>query len=391
MSEWVKHITSDLIDDGFLQIGDGYRAKNDELSSTGLPFARVSNINNGFLFSDADHLPEYYVDIVKDKLSRTGDSVFTSKGTVGRFAYVEETTQDFVYSPQLCYWRSLNYDAIFPKFLFYWLQGSEFWEQADSVKGQTDMADYVNLTDQRKMAITLPPLPTQRAIAEVLSSLDGKIDLLTRQNATLEALAQTYFRQWFVEEASEDWEEKGLDEIADFLNGLALQKYPYKTGEPLYVIKIKELNNGYSDNSDLCSTDVPEKYIVESGDIVFSWSGSLVVDIWKYGKGALNQHLFKVTSDKYPKWFYYYWIKHHLPEFRIIAESKATTMGHIQRGHLTAAKVIVPSDNELADMDKTMQPLIEKMERNNVQIQTLQKLRDKLLPKLISGDVRVKS
>jgi len=156
------------------------------------------------------------------------------------------------------------------------------------------------------------------------------------------------------------------------------------------VIKIKELNSGYSSNSDICSSDVPEKYIVRLGDVIFSWSGSLVVNIWKYEKGALNQHLFKVTSEKYPKWFYYYWIKYHLPEFRIIAESKATTMGHIQREHLASAKVLVPSDNEMKTMGGTMQPLMEKIERNNEQILTLQKLRDTLLPKLISGEVRVK-
>ena len=192
-----------------------------------------------------------------------------------------------------------------------------------------------------------------------------------------------------MEGASGDWDEKGLDEIADFLNGLALQNYPCKTGEPLNVIKIKELNNGYSDNSDICAADIPEKYIVQPGDVVFSWSGSLAVDIWKYGKGALNQHLFKVTSDKYPKWFYYYWIKNHLPEFRVIAESKATTMGHIQRGHLTAAKVLVPLDTELTEMDEIIRPFIHKVERNNAQILTLQKLRDTLLPKLISGEVRL--
>jgi type I restriction enzyme S subunit len=193
-----------------------------------------------------------------------------------------------------------------------------------------------------------------------------------------------------VEGASEEWEEKGLDQIADFLNGLALQNFPCKAGEPMFVIKIKELNNGYSDSSDICSSDIPEKYIVHTGDVVFSWSGSLTIDIWKYGEGALNQHLFKVTSAEYPKWFYYFWIKYHLAEFRAIAESKATTMGHIQRGHLSAAKVLVPSNPEIDEMSASMNPIIGKIERNNAQIMTLQKLRDTLLPKLISGEVRVK-
>jgi type I restriction enzyme S subunit len=238
--------------------------------------------------------------------------------------------------------------------------------------------------------ILLPPLPEQKAIAEVLSSLDDKIDLLTRQNKTLEDIAQAYFRKWFIEDASDKWEEKGLDEIADFLNGLPLQKYPYKTGNPLHVIKIKELNNGFTDSSDLCSADIPEQYIVHPGDVIFSWSGSLKVDIWKYGKGALNQHLFKVTSCNYPKWFYYFWIKYHLPEFKMIAESKATTMGHIQRRDLSNAIVLVPENQEINNMDNIMSPLIKKIEQNNAQILVLQKLRDTLLPKLISGEIRVK-
>ena len=276
------------------------------------------------------------------------------------------------------------------KFIFYLAISDEFRDTAIQLMTGSSGRQRVETEALKQKVFILPALPEQKAIAEVLSLLDDKIDLLTRQNKTLEDLAQTYFRKWFVEDSSDDWEEKGLDEIADFLNGLPLQKYPYKSGKPMNVIKIKELNSGYSENTDICSSDVPEKYIVHPGDVIFSWSGSLVVDIWKHGVGALNQHLFKVTTDKYPKWFYYYWIKNYLPEFRIIAESKATTMGHIQRGHLSEAKVLVPRDDELNTMDETLQPLIEKIERNNTQILTLQKLRDTLLPKLISGEVRVK-
>ncbi len=275
-------------------------------------------------------------------------------------------------------------------FIYYLATSEDFRDTAIQLMTGSSGRQRVETDALKEKIFTLPQLPEQQCIAQVLSSLDDKIDLLTRQNSTIEMLSETYFRQWFIETPKEDWVEKGIDEIADFLNGLPLQKYPYKSGESMNVIKIKELNSGYSENTDICSSDVPEKYIVHLGDIIFSWSGSLVVDIWKYDEGALNQHLFKVTSDKYPKWFYYYWIKYHMPEFRIIAESKATTMGHIQRGHLSAAKVLVPSDDELKMMGETMQPLIEKIERNTAQMLTLQKLRDTLLPKLISGEVRVK-
>jgi len=348
---------------------------------------RAKNIRDGKLdLSDIHRIDADISQALPRSQLRKGDVIFTYTGNgYGDCALIPESGQ-FHLAPNIA---KISPENIEPYFLFRYMKSTEFYQQVENFMVGSSQPT-IPMATVRKLLVPNIDKSTQRAIAEILSSLDDKIDLLMRQNATLEALAQTYFRQWFVEGTNGAWEEKGLDEIADFLNGLALQKYPYKTGEPLYVIKIKELNNGVSDNSDLCSTDVPEKYIVNLGDVIFSWSGTLFVDIWKYGKGALNQHLFKVTSDKYPKWFYYYWIKYHLPEFRIIAESKATTMGHIQRGHLTAAKVFVPSDGELSEMDKIMQPLIEKIEKNNAQIQTLQKLRDTLLPKLISGDVKVK-
>ena len=389
MAEWKEYKVSDLLDSKSLAIGDGYRAKNSELSNTGLPFARAGNINEGFDFTDADYFPAEDISKIGEKISRVGDIVFTSKGTVGRFAYVDESTPQFVYSPQLCYWRSQDKRLIHPRFLFYWMQGREFYSQVDAVKGQTDMADYVSLSDQRQMKITLPPLPEQQAIAEVLSSLDDKIDLLHRQNKTLEALAETLFRQWFVEEAEESWERKSLDQIAKYLNGLALQKYPVNGGKSLPVIKIRELNQGITESTDRCSRAIPEQYVIQDGDILFSWSGSLQIVIWHDGEGALNQHLFKVTSEHYPKWFYYLATKHHLEDFRAVAESKSTTMGHIQRHHLTEAFISIPPEELFDQHDNSISPLIEKLIKNNAQIKILTKQRDTLLPKLMSGEVRV--
>lgn len=239
--------------------------------------------------------------------------------------------------------------------------------------------------------ISLPPLPEQRAIAGVLGALDDKIELNRRMNRTLESMARAVFRHWFVEsEKAAGWEEKSLDEIADFLNGLALQKFPAEEGgDYLPVIKIAQLRKNDTKNADKASPNIPTEYVVEDGDILFSWSGSLEVVIWCGGKGALNQHLFKVTSEKYPKWFYYYWTKHHLPDFQEIAAGKATTMGHIQRHHLQDAKVLVPSDKELQEMDKVMSPILEKIICNEKQSRTLAALRDALLPKLMRGEVRV--
>ncbi|MBN2436076.1 MAG: restriction endonuclease subunit S [Spirochaetes bacterium] len=241
------------------------------------------------------------------------------------------------------------------------------------------------------IGILLPPLSEQKAIAEVLSSLDDKIDLLHRQNKTLEQMAETLFRQWFVEEAEDDWEEKPLSYIANFLNGLACQKYPPKNEiEKLPVLKIRELSNGISEASDWATSNVNTDYIVELGDVIFSWSASLMVKIWDGERCVLNQHLFKVTSEKYPKWFYLGWCKHHLDEFISISASHATTMGHIKRSDLDNAMVLIPSDKELNVMTEIMEPIIEKKITNYKQLSVLKKLRDTLLPKLMSGEISVK-
>ena len=172
---------------------------NSELSRTGLPFARAGNIGVGFWFSDADCLPEDRAHQLGKKISRPGDVVFTSKGSVGRFAFVKDDTPRFVYSPQLCYWRSLNADMLDARFLYYWMASHEFRSQVDIVSRQTDMAEYVNLRDQRRMHITVPPVPEQRAIGHVLGALDDKIDLNRRMNETLEAMTRALFTSWFVD------------------------------------------------------------------------------------------------------------------------------------------------------------------------------------------------
>lgn len=329
---WELHHTQKLIAQAKLLIGDGYRAKNSELTTSGMPFARAGNIDNGLHFDNADRFPEKDVQKVGEKVSQPGDVVFTSKGTVGRLALVRTNTPRFVYSPQLCYWRVLDRDVIDPCWLYYWMCGSEFIQQVAGMKGQTDMADYVSLTDQRRMEITLPPIHEQRAIAGVLGALDDKIEQNRRTAQALERLARAIFRAWFVDfepvkakaagatafpsmpqpvfdalptrfvdsaigAVPEGWEVKSITQVATFLNGLALQKYPPRNdGQDLRVIKIAQLRRGSTEGADWANSDVPEQYVVEDGDLLFSWSGTLETEFWFGGKGALNQHLFKVTS-----------------------------------------------------------------------------------------------
>jgi type I restriction enzyme S subunit len=188
----------------------------------------------------------------------------------------------------------------------------------------------------------------------------------------------------------EGWEVKPLDNIAHYQNGLALQKFrPKDENNFLPVLKIAQLKKGYADGEEKADPNIKPECIVDNGDVVFSWSGSLLVDVWCGGKVALNQHLFKVTSSEYPKWFYYYWTKQHLENFQRIAKDKAVTMGHIKRSHLSEAMCTIPDDKLFASAEKIIQPLMEKQILNRLEINNLQKTRDSLLPKLLSGELNV--
>jgi len=290
-------------------------------------------------------------------------------------------------------------------FVYYLARDPKFRSYSIQQMEGTSGRQRVPVSALSKQTIELPPLPEQRAIAYILGTLDDKIELNRRMNQTLEAMARALFKSCFVDfepfrdqgmqdsplgEIPVGWQTKPLDKVAYFLNGLALQEYPPEGEDYLPVIKIVELRRGVTESSGRASPFIGKEYIVEDGDILFSWSGSLEVCIWCGGRGALNQHLFKVTSTAYPKWFYYHWIKYHLPEFQAIAAGKATTMGHIQRYHLRSALVVIPPKNILEAMDKMISPLLAGMIDNNLESRTLAIIRDTLLPKLLSGEIRFK-
>jgi len=274
------------------------------------------------------------------------------------------------------------------RFAYYFLKSIDF-SRYNSGSAQPSL----NRNYIYPIRVCVPKPAEQRAIASVLGALDDKIELNRRMNETLEALAQSLFKAWFVDATRDGlpkgWREDCLDKIAHFLNGLTLQKFPPEGEDSLPVIKIAQLRAGNTEGADRASSQIAPEYIVEDGDVLFSWSGSLEVELWCGGRGALNQHLFKVTSQQFPKWFYFLWTRHHLPDFQATAAGKATTMGHIQRRHLTEAEVLVPPAAQLEKMDRQMSPLIEKLIANNLESRTLTALRDALLPKLLSGEVRV--
>jgi len=370
----------------------GSNIKAENFTNMGVPVIRGTNLNF-FRFVDGAfvYLTEEKANQLKSSNCYPGDIVVTHRGTLGQVALIPEGKYPRYVISQSGMKVTTNKELLDNNFLFYFFKSASGQHELLQHESQVGVPSISNpLTSLKSVSLKLPPLPEQKAIAAVLSSLDDKIDLLHRQNKTLEAMAETLFRQWFVVEAREDWIETSLSKIANFLNGLACQKHPPKNVfDKLPVLKIKELSSGISDYSDWASNDIKPEYIVDTGDVIFAWSASLMVKIWDGEKCILNQHLFKVTSANYPKWFYFMWCKHHLSEFIAISASHATTMGHIKRGDLDAAMVLLPKDNELQIMTMQMTPLLNKQIAISKQIKTLETLRDTLLPKLMSGEVRV--
>lgn len=280
-----------------------------------------------------------------------------------------------------------------PDFIYYLVTSPVVREPAIKSMVGSSGRQRVQTDVVQKLKVRVPDLERQQAIAGILKTLDDKIAANRRINDNLEQQAQSIFTQEFLslDGLPDGWQESSLLGIADYLNGLAMQKYrPTDDEQGFPVLKIKELRQGSCDsNSELCSSSIKPEYIVHDGDVIFSWSGSLLVDLWCGGICGLNQHLFKVTSSKYDKWFYYAWTNHHLQKFATIAADMATTMGHIKREELAKAEVLVPSELDYDRIGGLLAPLYDLVIVNRIENRKLASLRDELLPQLMSGQLDV--
>ena len=276
-----------------------------------------------------------------------------------------------------------------PLFLFYLLKYNK-----DKIEGMGSGTTFkeVSGNTMKNIVVNVPSdKKVQEKIATILGSIDDKIEENERINNNLEQQAQAIFANEFLslDTLPEGWKQASLIDIADYLNGLAMQKYrPTADESGIPVLKIKELRQGCcDDNSELCSPSIKSDYIIHDGDVIFSWSGSLLVDLWCGGICGLNQHLFKVTSSKYDKWFYYAWTKHHLDRFVAVAADKATTMGHIKRDELAKAEVLIPNEADYNRIGALLQPIYEMIISNRIENKKLAATRDTLLPKLMNGEI----
>ena len=309
------------------------------------------------------------------------------------YGMIKEQPENFLVSTGFVV-IDVNSEKAVPDYLYYVLTQKEITEQLQAIAEQSVSA-YPSLkpSDIENLEVLLPDIDTQKGIVAVLHAIDEKIKQNIEINNNLEQQAQAIFANEFLslDTLPEGWKQASLIDIADYLNGLAMQKYrPTADESGIPVLKIKELRQGCCDNnSELCSPSIKSDYIIHDGDVIFFWSGSLLVYLWCGGICGLNQHLFKVTSNKYDKWFYYAWTKHHLDRFIAVAADKATTMGHIKRDELSKAEVLVPNKADYKRIGALLQPIYDLIIANRIENKKLAETRDTLLPKLMSGEIDI--
>lgn len=301
-----------------------------------------------------------------------GDSVLIPrKGSLNNVMYV---TSKF-WTVDTIFWTKIDKNKILPKYLYYCLSKIDL-----STFNVGSAVPSLTIKILNEITLEVPSLQIQNEIISKIKPIEDKIRLNNKINDNLDALLTNIFKKYMI---NDDFEKSNLTQIANYKNGLAMQKYrPNSNEESLPVLKIKELNQGNTDDSsDRCSANLDDSVIVNTGDIIFSWSGTLLVKNWTGDKAGLNQHLFKVTSNKYPAWFIYEWTKYHLLRFQAIAAGKATTMGHIKRSDLKSSLVCIPSQLFLAKMDSQLAPIYSQRLNLIKENQQLSKLKQTLLNK----------
>jgi type I restriction enzyme S subunit len=412
----------ELIDAGLLEIGDGYRAKNSELAGTGPLFLRAGHLTDTHIsFEGVERFRAELADRVKPKMAKVGDTVITTKGnSTGRTSYVTSRMPQFVYSPHLSYWRSLDHIRLVPGFLRYWSRGNEFVNQLQGMKASTDMAPYLSLTDQRRLRITLPPASDQKAIAHILGTLDDKIELNRRMNETLEAMARAIFKSWFVDfdpvlakaegrdpglpkpiadlfpttfqdsslgHIPQGWRVDSIYEIANVIYGAPFASSLFnseKRGTPL--IRIRDLAD---ESPAVFTTEVhPKGYLLKPGDIAVGMDGEFRAYLWAGVESWLNQRVCVFAPKPgYSAVF----VRNSI--FALLAQVEATetatTVIHIGKNDIDRFTVIIPNVPVVEAFKRQCQPWYDRIVANKQQSRTLAALRDALLPKLLAGEIRV--
>ncbi len=308
-------------------------------------------------------------------------------------------------------------DKLNPNYAFY-LIPSKLVRKQLSVAAQQTKIRHTSPDKIKGCTVWIPEYDKQEKIGKLLSSLDDKIALNNRINAKLEQMAKRLYDYWFVQfdfpnadgkpykssggkmvwneelkrEIPEGWEVGNLYDIAEYVNGLACQNYrPKESEKSLPVIKIREMNEGITADTEKVSASIPGKYRIYAGDILFSWSASLEIKIWTGETGGLNQHIFKVIPKGYfSKGYVYQQLSAYLVNFQKMAESRKTTMGHITSDHIKQSRILIPPKEIISAFTKKTLSIFNYQLSIEKETQKLTAMRDRLLPLLMNGQVEVK-
>ena len=300
-----RHFLRDIAD---IQTGPfGSQLHKEDYVDIGTPIVTVEHLGNR-VFTE-QNLPKVS-DEDKARLSKyvlkEGDIVFSRVGSVDRCSYVDAAHDGWMFSGRCL--RVRPNTEVDPLYLYYFFCLEDTKQFVRNIAVGATMPS-INTKLLGEVEVAYPSQTEQQKIVALLSALDDKIEINQKINDNLYAQAKAIFAQRFIgiETIPDGWKKGNLLDIANYLNGLAMQKFRPRDDEVgLPVLKIKELRQGSCDvSSELCSPSIKPEYIVHDGDVIFSWSGSLLVDIWCGGTCGLNQHLFKVTSETYDQWFYY--------------------------------------------------------------------------------------
>ena len=397
----------------------------------GVPSIMPTNIGENRILEDGIvRITEEDANRLGQHRLRAGDIIYSRRGDVEKRALIREREEGW-FCGTGCLKVRLGSGVVDPLFasLFLGHPAIREWIVRHAV-GAT--MPNLNTSIMSAVPFALPPLTEQKSIASVLGALDDKIELNRRMNATLEAMARALFQSWFVDfdpvRAKLDsrhpadldpataalfpasfhdsllghiptgWDAIPLYDTAQWVNGAAFKNEDFCTaGEGLPVIKIAELKDGIGAQTKWCQRDAGADKIIDTGDLVYSWSGSpdtsLEAFLWSGGRGLLNQHIFKVVSaTAAEKRFVYYLLQYLRPVLVETARNKQTTgLGHVTIADMKRLLVCMPSKAVLAAFDRNVSPIFDKAFTNTLESRTLATLRDTLLPKLLSGELSVAS
>jgi type I restriction enzyme, S subunit len=375
-ADWVRRPLYDLAD-----YINGRATKPSEIAPSGVPVIKIAELNRG-ITDQTNRVPR---EAVQDKhWVRPGDLLFAWSGTVGIHLYEGElgALNQHIF-------RVVSAPGIDQGFLRCLLDAQMPVFNARVADKRTTMG-HVTVADLKALSVLVPPLSEQRRIAEVLGALSAYAEAERKVERTARELATTLFQKEFVATQDVDGETAALSlvDVARFVNGRNFTRGATGTGRP--VIRIKEMRTGLSDATVWNEVDAHDDNVAFHDDLLFSWSGTLTVQRWSGPEGLVNQHIFKVIPlGDWPLWFVEGWVNHHLPRFRRIAAAKATTMGHIQRGDLKASVVQRPPADALQRMNPVITGICNRAAVATQGARDALALRAALLPRLVSGRIRV--